>query len=149
MTQASTAAAYRNNSSSMKNFAPYANVEQSWGNWNFDAVSATRRKKRASPPRCSRPTISIRRAEQPRTPQRQLRSGAFFTHDYNLSATVWTAAANYKFNNHFSAYARYVDAYRMPQNDDFLNAARATVTNAAYNSPRIIRRIKSSRSKAA
>jgi outer membrane cobalamin receptor len=126
MRQASNAAQYRNNSTKIDNVAPYLNVEQTWRNWTFDAGVRHEWKDETVTTAVTQ-TYNLNPAGQnnPALRNATFGNGTFYTMNYKTDATVWTASANYKFTNRFSAYARFVSAYRMPNTEDILTQVRA------------------------
>ncbi|MBC7367449.1 MAG: hypothetical protein H7343_11680, partial [Undibacterium sp.] len=127
MRQASTAGGYRNNRTTHKDVAPYLNAEQAWGNWTFDGGLRHETKKESISTAVLRSNYNLNAPGQnnPALRNTVYGSGAFYPMDYNIAATVWTGAANYKFSDRFSAYGRIVNAYRMSSTDDLLTQARA------------------------
>ena len=127
MRQASTAAGYRNNRTTHKDVAPYLNAEQAWGNWTFDGGLRHEKKKESISTAVLRSNYNLNADGQnnPALRNATYGSGAFYTMDYKVAATVWTGAANYKFSDRFSAYGRIVNAYRMSNTEDLLLQARA------------------------
>lgn len=126
MRQASAAGSYRNNRTSQRDLAPYLNAEQAWGNWTFDGgVRRERKKESVTNPVTAVYNLNPAGQNNPALRNATFGNGTFYTMDYDISATVWTASANYKFSNHFSAYIRAVNAYRMSNTEDLLTQSRA------------------------
>lgn len=126
MRQASNAAQYRNNWTKIDNLAPYLNVEQTWRNWTFDAgVRHEWKEETVTNPVTQTYNLNPAGQNNPALRNATFGSGTFYTMNYKTDATVWTAAGNYKFSEHFSGYGRVVSAYRMPNTEDILNQARA------------------------
>ena len=124
--QVSPAGNYRNNSASHKDLAPFLNIEQHYGDWSFDAgVRHERKKETVSVAVPQSYNLNPPGQNNPALRNATFGSGRFHTASYDVSASTWTAAANYTFNKRFSAYTRYTNTYRLPISDDFLNAAMA------------------------
>jgi len=130
MRQASAAGSYRNNWTRLTNVAPYVNLEQRFGNWTFDGgVRRERKTDEVTNPVTASYNLNPTGQNNPALRNATFGNGTFYTMNYKLDATVWTAAANYKFTNHLSAYSRLVSAYRMPNTEDILTNARSRLTN--------------------
>jgi len=120
---ASTAAAYRRHTTSGFNYAPYLSVEHTLGRWTLEAgVRHETKAQRVSSESPATYNLNAPGENNPAVRNAGFGSGNWIDHRYERSATVWTAAANYKFNPHLSAYARMMNGYRMPLNDSFVNA---------------------------
>ncbi|PTY07934.1 hypothetical protein DB347_06850 [Opitutaceae bacterium EW11] len=126
MRQASVASAFRRYSTDQKTIAPFVSYEQQFGNWSLDA-GVRHQKKEETMVVSNRSNYNLNPAGSNILALRNagFPNGTFTTASYDISATAWSAGANYRINPRLSAYGRVTSAYRMPISDDFYSSAAA------------------------